>query len=132
MRLDGCGLSVFRVRSGTNEGVPRLRFAPPPARARRAATYGAAFALIVLGGCDPAAEGSVCSEPWRKDEPALQRIDRPFLRYRAESGQSLSFSIQTKQVHLRGKVPLERAGARVGSELGSTRPAARLRSIWRG
>jgi hypothetical protein len=40
---------------------------------------------------------------------ALQRPDRTFVRYRAEAGQSLAFSIQTKQVSLRGSVPLEAA-----------------------
>lgn len=99
---------VFEGASGTNREVERRTSFRNPAAGRLAARLGLVFCLLVAG-CDSAPEAPVRREPWRKDALALQRAEQTFLRYRAAGGQGLSLSIQTKQVSLRGQVPLEHA-----------------------
>jgi len=60
-------------------------------------------------GCDAADHVPSRSEPWRKDELALARQAQSHVRYRAETGQSLSFVVQAKAGAVRGLVPIAHA-----------------------
>jgi hypothetical protein len=86
-------------------------FADQDARPGRLPGLGFACLLgaLTLVGCDTAASGPERTEPWQKDEVALSRSQREVLVYRAERGQSLSFSIATKEGTLVGRLPLSGA-----------------------